>query len=210
MQKINFNYDTIERFGSYWVQIHEALQIQPKTLLEVGPGRYMFHDYLQRHGVEVTLLDIEPPELPGAIGTVTELPFQNNAFDVSVAFEVLEHIPFEDFRTALAELGRVARSRVIISIPDCRYYFRVLVNAPSIAHRKSHAFQLQFMVSFPRIFHRKVPPAAPGGHIWEMGRSGYPLGKVIAQTPSNLRLINHYRLWNNPFHHTFVFEKQPE
>ena len=142
-----------------------------------GPGRYMFHDYLQRHSVEVTLL---------------------------------EHIPFEDFRTALAELGRVARSRVIISIPDCRYYFRVLVNAPSIAHRKSHAFQLQFMVSFPRIFHRKVPPVAPAGHIWEMGRSGYPLGKVIAQTPSNLRLINHYRLWNNPFHHTFVFEKQPE
>lgn len=58
----------------------------------------MLHDYLQRHGVEVTLLDIEPPEPPGAIGTVTELPFQNNAFDVSVAFEVLEHIPFEDFR----------------------------------------------------------------------------------------------------------------
>lgn len=158
MAEANFRHDTIERFGSYWSQVYESMQVQPKTLLEVGPGSYLHRDYLQRLGVSVTTLDVKPPAQPGVTGTVTQLPFQNNAFDVAVAYEVLEHVPFEDFSTALTQLAQVARQRVIISLPDCRYYFRFLTNAFSVVHRKSHGLQLQCMVSFPRIFHRNLPP----------------------------------------------------
>ena len=90
------------------------MQVQPKTLLEIGPGTYLHRDYLQRFGCSVTVLDLKPSEQPAVIGTVTQLPFQNNAFDVSVAYEVLEHIPFEDFSTGLSQLAQVARERVIV------------------------------------------------------------------------------------------------
>lgn len=48
--------------------------------------------------------------------SVYELQREDNAFDCILLLEVLEHL--EDFETALAEIFRVARSHVIISVPN--------------------------------------------------------------------------------------------
>jgi SAM-dependent methyltransferase len=54
------------------------------------------------------------------VGDGRELPFEDRAFDVVLALDVLEHIPTEDRDRTIAELIRVARRRVIVACPTGR------------------------------------------------------------------------------------------
>lgn len=45
------------------------------------------------------------------------LPFRSDAFDVVVCLDVLEHVPRQDRRAAVAELIRVSRRLVIVAAP---------------------------------------------------------------------------------------------
>ncbi len=49
-------------------------------------------------------------------GDVTRLPFDKGAFDVATLLEVLEHVP--DTAAALAELRRVTRRFLVVSVPS--------------------------------------------------------------------------------------------
>ena len=51
-------------------------------------------------------------------GSVVELPFPDRSFDVVGCFEVLEHLPGDLPRLALAELSRVSRGTVLLSVPS--------------------------------------------------------------------------------------------
>jgi hypothetical protein len=51
------------------------------------------------------------------VGDVRRLPFPDRSFDVVVALDLLEHLAPADRPVALAELGRVARRRVIAAAP---------------------------------------------------------------------------------------------
>ena len=50
-------------------------------------------------------------------GSVVDLPFPDDTFDVVGCFEVLEHLEGEMPRRGVAELARVARRAVVISVP---------------------------------------------------------------------------------------------
>lgn len=62
-------------------------------------------------------MDLEAELCPNVVGSITNLPFVDSAFDVAVAFEVLEHLPFEELGRCLSELRRVSKRRVIVSVP---------------------------------------------------------------------------------------------
>jgi SAM-dependent methyltransferase len=74
------------------------------------------------HGIEVDTPMIREhlhePARPHV--TLTEggfpLPFADASFDGAIATEVIEHVP--DWRTALDELRRVVRKRLIVTVPD--------------------------------------------------------------------------------------------
>ena len=53
-------------------------------------------------------------------GSLTRLPYADGSFDRAVCLDVLEHLSFEDQRTALAELARVLRSggELLVSVPN--------------------------------------------------------------------------------------------
>jgi SAM-dependent methyltransferase len=52
--------------------------------------------------------------------SVYELPFEDDAFDLVLSLEVLEHL--DSPATALAELGRVARRDLVLSVPYEPYF----------------------------------------------------------------------------------------
>ena len=106
--------------------------LQPGNLLDIGSGRGAFlwplldtFPYLPVTCID--RLDYRVAELQavhdGGIermeavhGDVTELPFADASFDVVTMLEVLEHIP--ETRKALAEVCRVARRFVLLSVPS--------------------------------------------------------------------------------------------
>ena len=111
-------YNSKERHNSYWHQVDEVLALEARTALEVGPGAGIVTDWLRRAGVQVTTVDMDPALDVDLRGSVTDLPLDQGAVDVVLCCQVLEHLPFEEVGTALAELGRVARSGVVVSVPD--------------------------------------------------------------------------------------------
>jgi SAM-dependent methyltransferase len=97
------------------------------TLLDVGSGGLGIADFLDDRW-RVTALDrsfgdygawVRPPRTNATrvLGDVRSLPFDDDAFDVVVALDLLEHVGPADRARALEELSRVARRRVIVAAP---------------------------------------------------------------------------------------------
>lgn len=96
-------------------------------ILDVGCGRGLLADSLQRSGVDVFGCDVGsrcPGSLRGhySVARAESLPFSDDYFDVVICSHVLEHIP--DIFRALSELRRVASKKVIIVLPIERPYIR--------------------------------------------------------------------------------------
>ena len=70
------NYDTKERFCSYWHQIQEILSLNPKNTLEIGIGNGFVSKYLKQRGFNVITLNplclryLETKPLPIPISNV--------------------------------------------------------------------------------------------------------------------------------------------
>jgi hypothetical protein len=89
------------------------------TVLEVGPGSNGIAPYVKRRVVGLE------PQFSGPLnewlvpvnGTVLEIPFSDNSFDIVLCVDVFGHLSKSDRSQALNELVRVARNKVLISCP---------------------------------------------------------------------------------------------
>jgi len=200
-------YDHLARFISYWHQIDEVLKLsgggQNKSILEIGPGNKFLTDYLRKCGLAVRCVDIDQANSPDCVSSAQNLPVRDDSFDLVVAFQVLEHLPFSLFAPSLQEMGRVAREHLLFSVPDARYFFGL----NGCLFSAGRLWRLSF--SLPRLTKRVLDRPKPGGHQWEIGRAGFPLSRIIAQIPDSLRLKRHYRIPGNPFHHLFILAARP-
>jgi SAM-dependent methyltransferase len=50
-------------------------------------------------------------------GDASHLPFSNDVFDVVACMEAIEHLPTSVLKAALAEMARVARNHILITVP---------------------------------------------------------------------------------------------
>jgi SAM-dependent methyltransferase len=109
--------------------IAEVVALAPQTFLDAGCGEgFVARRVIEAvPGIELTGCDVADQALemaadanPGArfvVGSVVDLPFPDRSFDVVGCFEVLEHLPGELPRRAMAELARVTRHAVVLSVP---------------------------------------------------------------------------------------------
>ena len=72
----------------------------------VGIDRITFNKY-----IELT------PSVSVETASVDALPFEDDSFDVVTCMEVLEHVPDEVFSAGLAELRRVCRGQLLMTVP---------------------------------------------------------------------------------------------
>ena len=98
----------------------------PDTVLEIGLGEGEIAGRVKQHYTKATVTGIDLPDrnlaaewlrrgVVGVFGDAAALPFKDKSADLVLAIEVLEHLP--DPEAALREIARVARLRVILSVP---------------------------------------------------------------------------------------------
>lgn len=103
----------------------------PTRILEVGVGEGEVTARLAERWPDATFcgVDLPDPELAGhwdgkgfspLFGDIGRLPFPDDTFDLVLAIEVLEHVPFPEL--ALAELARVGRRDLVVSVPRERIW----------------------------------------------------------------------------------------
>lgn len=195
----NLLYDTKERWSSYWYQIHEVLEQNPQSILEIGVGNKTVSDYLRKVGIKVTTCDFDKDLKPDVVGSVLNLPFNDNSFDLILCAEVLEHLPFSEFSSALKEIKRVTRSKVIISLPhmSLTHFYIGGKLIPYIAKAEA-----MLKIDFP------LTRQFDGEHYWEIGEKGYSLNKVIkAVQDSGFKVQKTYYPSENPRHQFFILQK---
>ena len=184
------------RFVSYFWQLREVLELKPKTVLEVGVGDGVFGAFLKTNTpVSYTSVDVAEDLHPDVLGSILELPFSDKSYDVTCAFEVLEHLPFENFDKAVSELARVARTHVVISIPHF---------GPMISFSLKIPFLPQVRVAFKIPFARQH--VFNGQHYWELGKKGYSPSLIRQKLSAHGRIMGDFVPFGNSYHHFFVIE----
>ena len=193
-------YDDAERWMSYWHQLRAVLSVRPKTVLEIGPGSGVFRNYLRAKGVEVKTLDIDTTRDVDYVADITKLDATLPAgltFDAICAFQVLEHLPFDEFETCLAGIARRANPHVFISLPyrglRIRWSFWWGDHLLTLGHK--------FMLPWR---HKPIPE-----HHWELG---YPftarkITKVIA---THMDVVTKGFIRENPYHYMWQLKKRAE
>jgi len=194
------------RKGRYWshLRVHgyanqllELHTLAPARVLEIGRADGFMSAVVNTFTTQrLVSLDLDPALDPDVAGSVLDLPFRRHAFDAVLCCQVLEHLPFDRFDGALAELARVSSSHVIVSVPDVRMYVGARLRLPKIGSKT-----LALSLERPRM------PAYEfdGEHHWEIGYAGTRFNDVKRKlTASGLRLRRTYRLHELPYHSVFV------
>lgn len=93
-----------------------------QTILDIGCGNGSITRRMAagRHvvGCDTSRRGLKDLGLSCVCGSLANLPFRSGSFDLVTAFEVLEHLPPDLGRQACAEMARLARSSVLLTVPN--------------------------------------------------------------------------------------------
>lgn len=191
------NYDSRDRWISYWQQIENILSLEPKKVLEVGIGNKTVVNYLKEKGIEVATLDINESLRPDIVASVEKMPVSDNSFDVILAAEILEHLPFEKFDSCLKEIKRITKKYAVISLPHWGWTFFLIFKTPLLK-------KIQFLFKISGLLKHKFN----GEHYWEVGKRGYSLSKIKKEIErAGFKILKDFITPDSPYHHFFILEK---
>lgn len=162
---VRFSYLKKERWMNFWYQIDGVRCLGGKTVLEVGKGNGLVSETLAKLGLQVKTLDIDERLAPDFTGSVSSVPAADASFDVVLAAEVLEHLPWKEVPRALAEIRRVSVKGAVITLPYPGTILAGAFKAPGIRW-------VRFIFKLPHFWKHH---AFTGEHYWELGKKGYSL-----------------------------------
>jgi len=87
------------------------------------------------------------------------MPFKDDAYSVVCAFQMLEHLPYEDSLKAFAEMVRVAKEHVVISLPDAQSVWRFWFHVPKFG---------EFWYHMPMFWRKQKKHMFDGEHYWDL------------------------------------------
>ncbi|MEK6642998.1 MAG: methyltransferase domain-containing protein [Planctomycetota bacterium] len=192
------DYLNLPRMMTYWYQAKAVRDCGGRSVLEIGIGMGLTSWIMQRWGLEVSTLDLDPELSPTCIGDLRAMPFAEGSFDTILIAEVLEHLPFDQFASCLAELRRVCRKNVIVTLPCPLVGFHVGINVPLLEP-----------IFLALGFRQYSKPRFDGQHYWELDRLGYPKRRIRkALCEGGFKIAREFRPGLSLYNYFFVLEKR--
>lgn len=142
----------------YWchLKLIEDIVDRKDNILEIGCGSGFIANYLKSRGFRIRTLDIDENKNPDIVANIVEYNFPD-VYDHIFAFEVFEHIPFEELKPLLQRLSKACRKNLLISVP---YNEKVLLHLefyiPKIGEKVIHVSRRRKKILTPN-------------HHWELG-----------------------------------------
>lgn len=187
------------RWMSLYHQVDEVVSLSPRNVLEIGPGAGLFGTILGKYDVRVDAVDYDVQLRPDIVASATDLPLRDESYDCVCAFQMLEHLPYQDSMKVFDEMVRVAKRHLVISLPDVTGGWPLTVHVPKLGVKRVLVPKPGFMLKLPKIIDQ---------HYWELGRPGYSAGEVLEDLGRrNVELLKEYKVHEYPYHHFFVFTK---
>jgi len=171
------------RWNSFYHQMDEIVSINPESVLEIGVGTGLLREIIRDvFHIKYSSLDTGEHLKPDYVGSVLDIPISNKIFDVVGCFQVLEHLPYDNFEKGLRELFRVAKRMVVISLPNAGKEGK-----PNVPHQYD------------------------GEHWWEINKIGFEAEKVrevikCVGRNFDFELTKEYRVKEWEYHHFFVLK----
>ncbi len=106
--------------------VHSLIPASTNAILDVGCGNGAFLKYLEDNNSNIIKTGYERSQTAIANkvckseiieGSADRIDYPDNSFDVVLALEVIEHLPFGIYENTLKELQRVAAKQIVISVP---------------------------------------------------------------------------------------------
>ena len=208
-----FEYVTLERWISYYYQqriiidaIHEIIANHHSNkllkILEIGVGNKILSSLLKNHlmnenvNFNYTTVDMDPNLEPDIVGDITKLELSGR-YDIIIAFQVLEHVPFEIAKNVIKKLKDVCNYYMIISVPHKSLHLSLSVKIP-----KSNIKTLLLpTIDIPIKF-------LPGEeHYWEVGTQGVSYKIFKSFLERHFLIKKDFRNPYLPIHHFFILQK---
>ncbi|OIO40654.1 hypothetical protein AUJ10_02300 [Candidatus Pacearchaeota archaeon CG1_02_31_27] len=89
-------------------------------ILDAGCGEGILVEELKKEGFDIIGLDYNYSSKYVKKGSIFDMPFKDETFDVILCLDVIEHLNFEEQEKTLKEINRVAKKNalIILSIPN--------------------------------------------------------------------------------------------
>jgi len=126
-------YDALPRWGTEpgeanRERIQQTLSLVPvnvRSILDLGCGDGTVSNHLVDEGSSVVGVDISFEALryfkgKGIIGSLEQLPFKDNSFDLVICAEVLEYLPVAAYMSSLSSRSNVSPEIMSSSLPQIR------------------------------------------------------------------------------------------
>ena len=134
----------MKKFFTDWDAFFDLINVNDVLDVGCGEGYVTNHIKKSRNEIHIEGVDYSPevikkartfnPRMKFTEGSIYDLRYDDNTFDLSVASEVLEHLEEPD--KAIAELKRVSKKYCIITVPN-EPFFRI-----------ANVFRLKYLSTF--------------------------------------------------------------
>ncbi|MFC1808892.1 class I SAM-dependent methyltransferase [Candidatus Omnitrophota bacterium] len=208
-----------KKFTSYFYQLNRILRLpksQVNSILEVGIGAGLFKAMIENYNYMYTSIDLLADNFPDHTGNVLAMPFSDFEFDLICAFEILEHLPYDQFLNALKELIRCSKKYLYLSLPCHTNYFSLRIELKFIQkYFRRLSFKRELLKTFggslenkdPRQFADRIDKHNP--HYWEVGRAATTKKKVLQDIQSlPIEIVDMFHSYENPYHLFILCEKK--
>lgn len=190
-------YTKIPRWISYWYQVKEVLALNPNTVLVIGPGDGVVVAALKQYIEKVHTLDIAEDLNPDFVGSVLDINATiKEKYDVIVCCQVLEHLPLDQFETALKSIKESSK-HLVLSLPYAHTnIFEFFIRLPKM-------ISFYFNLVLPKFYKKWT---FDGEHYWEVGSKGACKKAIRNKVSTHLKIKNEYHVQFHKYHIFYICE----